>query len=79
MGKAFKIALWSFVVVCVLFYLADLAFEIASGVKCGNVIASLVNPFCSKGTQLTPLITGVINSITDIYLLILPMPSISRL
>lgn len=62
-----------------MFYTANLAVEIAAEVKCSNVIVSFKDHFCAESSKLIPMITGVLNTVTDLYLLILPTPIIARL
>ncbi|KAL9047986.1 MAG: hypothetical protein Q9162_007896 [Coniocarpon cinnabarinum] len=79
MSRSIRIAIYFIGVFCVLFYAADLALEIASGAQCGNILASITSAFCIQSTIWQPIVSGVINSATDIYLLLLPIPSIIKI
>ena len=53
--------------------------QIADVVLCKDVFVALTNNFCRKSANVTEVVTGVINTVTDFYLFVLPIPIILRL
>ena len=75
--KAFRYSVYGGTMFCFLFYTAYMGTQIGSAILCDNT-ESTRHSLCRNGQVLT-IISGVVNVVTDLYLLVLPIPPLTQL
>lgn len=79
-SRAFRIATLSLIAFCTIFYLANFAYSCAIFGICGSSVTNqATNPNCGVGTQVITWAGGIVNVITDLWLLALPVHPLMKL
>ena len=77
--RAYNWAIYFILGFCIFFYLGYLAAQIADVVVCTQVFVAVTTRFCLMSGPILEVISGVANTATDLYLVILPIPMIMKL
>ena len=79
MSRLSRLSLYAFMALCSAFYLVAVIVQSVTEIKCSNVFDALGSRFCLGDPNKFSVASGVFNTVTDIYLEIMPIPIIMEL